>query len=292
MSDNEKKALVPFPIPVVSTLVGAGSQPDDGLDYMTMPKEMETFHAPILPEPEALQSHPNASKTLKALLELLSKKNAGEAVAPLTLLHLAEDDLNLINQVLGEGEVSITIAGTPEVKIQETVFVGVWRVVAIADNVKVYDALEVSTVPNIVVQTADQDAQTEYHPVPLPEELVNVPFIVEEIRTASQDYKTTAELHNVNLTLLPLTEVDIAFIDNQIGTGRIVILSRGYGNCRIVNTCTAHTWRLVFYNSQDKVILNSVEVSRIPEVACAAPEDFIDSEERLREVLAWLVETV
>jgi hydrogenase-1 operon protein HyaF len=42
---------------------------------------------------------------------------------------------------------------------------------------------------------------------------------------------------------------------------------------------------VVYYNSQDAVILNSVEVTDMPEVACAAPEDLQDSAERLVEVL-------
>ena len=81
---------------------------------------------------------------------------------------------------------------------------------------------------------------------------------------------------------------DIAWLDHVLGTGRVLILSRGYGNCRITNTCVPNTWRVVYYNSQDTVILNTVEVTAIPEVACAAPEDLADSLERLREVLEWV----
>ena len=36
------------------------------------------------------------------------------------------------------------------------------------------------------------------------------------------------------------------------------------------------------------MILNSVEVCAIPEVACAAREDLEDSAERLAEVLQWV----
>ncbi|NCS61064.1 MAG: hydrogenase expression/formation protein, partial [Rhodoferax sp.] len=44
--------MKPFPIPVVADL-GPGTQSeDDTLDYITMPQGMETFHTPVLPEPE------------------------------------------------------------------------------------------------------------------------------------------------------------------------------------------------------------------------------------------------
>ena len=60
------------------------------------------------------------------------------------------------------------------------------------------------------------------------------------------------------------------------------------GNCRISSTRVPNTWRVVYYNSQDAMILNSIEVVDMPEVACAAPEDLVDSEQRLREVMAWV----
>ena len=41
----------------------------------------------------------------------------------------------------------------------------------------------------------------------------------------------------------------------------------------------------------DKVILNTVEVVDMPEVAMAAQEDLQDSYDRLCEVLAWLEPT-
>lgn len=66
-------------------------------------------------------------------------------------------------------------------------------------------------------------------------------------------------------------------ITGHSGTGRLLVLSRGHGNCRITNCCVPHTWRVVYYNSQDAVILNTVEVVGVPKVACAAPEDLTDA---------------
>ena len=40
----------------------------------------------------------------------------------------AAEPLGVLNQMLGEGEVSIRIRGPREIRIQETVFAGVWRV--------------------------------------------------------------------------------------------------------------------------------------------------------------------
>lgn len=40
-----------------------------------------------------------------------------------------------------------------------------------------------------------------------------------------------------------------------------------------------------YYNSQDTLILNSLEVAKVPDVAMASIEDIHDSIERLKEIL-------
>ncbi|MFD2838738.1 hydrogenase expression/formation C-terminal domain-containing protein [Azotobacter vinelandii] len=39
-----------------------------------------------------------------------------------------------------------------------------------------------------------------------------------------------------------------------------------------------------YFNSSDRLILDTLEVTGIPQVACAAQEDIDDSAERLREI--------
>ncbi|MCE8470492.1 hydrogenase expression/formation protein, partial [Rhodovulum sulfidophilum] len=57
------------------------------------------------------------------------------------------------------------------------------------------------------------------------------------------------------------------------------------GNCRVAATATPNVWRVQFFNSMDSLILDTFEVTDMPEVALAAPEDLTDSAARLREVL-------
>jgi hydrogenase-1 operon protein HyaF len=65
----------------------------------------------------------------------------------------------------------------------------------------------------------------------------------------------------------------------------VVMLSRGYGNCRITSTLTRNVWWVQYFNSQDTLILNTIEISHVPDVACAAQEDIDDSAQRLHEIL-------
>jgi hydrogenase-1 operon protein HyaF len=89
----------------------------------------------------------------------------------------------------------------------------------------------------------------------------------------------------VNLSLLPHTPEDLAWLDAALGLGSAEVLSRGYGNCRIVATALPNVWRVQFFNSMDTLILDTFEVTEMPEAALAAAEDLADSARRLRDVL-------
>jgi hydrogenase-1 operon protein HyaF len=49
-------------------------------------------------------------------------------------------------------------------------------------------------------------------------------------------------------------------------------------------------WRVRYFNSMDTLILDTIEVTGVPEVACAAREDVADSAERLGEICAIITE--
>lgn len=282
-----------FPIPVRT--IGPGSQPEeDVLDYMPMPQGMETFRAPLLPEPEEVVSLVLACAALRESLVQLGHALKEGGNRSVSLNGLPEADLKLINTVLGEGEVSalVTTQGddSTELRVQESVFAGVWRVVQTANGRVVSDTIELGYVPQALKDTARQDVQASMPrwQGPLPPNVQNAPLLLSEIEDQWKLWKPGQSAYVINLTLLPMSVEDIGFMDHHLGTGRVLILSRGYGNCRITNTCRPNTWRVVYYNSQDLVILNTVEVTELPDVAQAAREDLEDSHERLKEVLEWV----
>jgi len=101
-------------IPLFNVPVGPGSQPEEDLvlDYMPMPSEMEIYEPPVLPEAEELEACPHAVAVLEQLQEVLERYRCGEPGIQLDLAALPAADLELINQVLGEGEVSLIIGAT------------------------------------------------------------------------------------------------------------------------------------------------------------------------------------
>ncbi|MEO8014514.1 MAG: hydrogenase expression/formation protein [Polaromonas sp.] len=282
-----------FPIPVRT--IGPGSQAEeDVLDYMPMPQGMETFRAPILPELDEVVSLVRGCAALREALVQLGHAVQTGGNHSVSLDGLPQADLKLINTVLGEGEVSALVARAGddsfELRVQESVFAGVWRVVQTVGGRVVSDILELGYVPQALKDTARQDI---WEAVPrwqgaLPPNVQNAPLLLSEIEDQWKQWQPGQAAYVVNLTLLPMSVEDIGFMDHHLGTGRVLILSRGYGNCRITNTCMPNTWRVVYYNSQDLVILNTVEVTELPDVAQAAREDLEDSYERLKEVLEWV----
>ncbi|TCJ17175.1 hydrogenase expression/formation protein [Parasulfuritortus cantonensis] len=272
--------MKPFPIPVHA--VGPGSQPeDDALNYMPMPHDMQTYRPPVLPEPEQMQGRAGARRALAAVLAVL----AGGQPGRVDLGDLEPAALELLGQVLGEGEVSARAeSGDSLVLAQESVFAGVWRVREQAAGLTVADAVEVADVPAAL--------RARLHaPVPAiarPEAgagVANAPALLAEIE--EQLGLGTAQ-HVINLTLLPFTPGDGDYLDQALGRNGVTILSRGYGNCRITGTGVPRVWWVQYFNAQDALILNTIEIADVPEVARAAADDLADSRERLAEVLDWI----
>ena len=116
--------------------IGPGSQPaeDDELQYLAMPRDMATFAMPRVPEARrrpmrsprrATCSRPSSPRTERW------DPASGASGPRLDLAGVPEATLAIVNEMLGEGEVSIQVGGRARYRIQESVFTGVWRVCAL-----------------------------------------------------------------------------------------------------------------------------------------------------------------
>ena len=259
---------------------GPGSQPDpeDGneLEYMEMPGDMRVFEARI-PMVEDVSDLQPALALLKHVANLADGVARDGGTQSVDLSQLDAANRGLIAETMGEGEVAMKIRGLPALSVQESVFAGIWNVSGAG-----LDRLEIGSVP--------ADARTRafepFRPaqdVPQSDGVVNAPALIAELQDKSAE--EPGELHVINLTLLPHTEADLAWLEERLGQGSTDILSRGYGNCRVRATALPRVWRVQFFNSMDTLILDTFEVTDMPEVAIAASEDISDSAERLREVI-------
>ncbi|WP_406870062.1 hydrogenase expression/formation protein [Thioclava sp. 'Guangxiensis'] len=258
---------------------GPGSQETgEELEYMELPSGMRTYsaHMPEVDDPSAVTP---ALKTLADIAKAAEACARG-GMASFDLSGLDAPNRALIAETMGQGEVSMKIRGIPALMVQESVFAGVWSVAGAG-----VDRIEVGPVPAVSMTRAFEPYREAQGPqAARPNGVVNAPALVAELYDKSETYRGGLP-HVVNLTLLPHTEEDLVWLDRVLGEGAVTILSRGYGNCRITASALRNVWRVQFFNSMDTLILDTFEVTDMPEVALAAPEDLEDSAERIREVL-------
>ena len=283
------KGAVPSQTGVAQT--GPGSQGEDGLRYMQMPTEMDTFEIPALPEAQELAMYPEVGQILLDLQRSLEQgaANLSGAVScsRIGLDHLSNDACALLYQTLGEGEVAARIEHPGlNLRIQETVLAGVWWLQQLdSDKKATHQWLEVGAGPDHLL-TDSFPFSSDFQMPQVPDGLLNAPPVLLELldKASAHQQQPFTDPHVINFSLLPFTEEDHAFLGNTLSHGGAVILSRGYGNCRITSCAVPGIWRVQYFNSTDQLILDTIEVISIPQSACAAREDLEDSAERLQEI--------
>jgi hydrogenase-1 operon protein HyaF len=276
-----------FPIPVVAVGPGSQSEEDESLQYIPLPSAMMTFAMPVLNEEADPALMAAACRVVEQLRDKMIATPLGATAIPMIeLLDIDAEVVRLLNQTMGEGEVSIAVRGSSGYRIQETVFASVWRLHEHAsDGRLIRDTIMACAIPPMVTKWAQDGVSLECK---IPEKsagMMNAPAVLAEILSKAKTFMAGDAAHVVNLTLLPMSPEDMDVVTMTLGVGAVTILSRGYGNCRITSTQLPNVWWVQYFNSMDALILNTIEVSAVPEVAQASQEDYEDSIERLGE---WL----
>lgn len=271
-----------FPLPVIA--FGPGSQPLDDETFATLdvPSDMCTFRPPVVEFDSPPEVVAAALDFLRGLLAAMRATPYG-AVAPvrLSLRGLPPAVAREIDEMLGEGEVAVL--ANVGLKAQETAFPGIWRIRG--DGV---DDIEASAFPTALRALAHDRRAPPGRDAEPPAGLMNAPALLHEIHGRSDVWRAGMPAHVINLSLLPVTPEDLAWMDDALGRAGISILSRGFGNCRVTATRLPHVWWVQYFNNMEKLILNSIEVVDVPAVAIAAAEDYADTCVRLDEWIASL----
>jgi hydrogenase-1 operon protein HyaF len=283
-----------FPLPVRVT--GSGSQPveDDELQYLAMPRDMNTFRMPIVPERVDGAALSEARDLLAVFLGKLEEwLPAANGRGPrVDLGSVSPPALEIMNQMLGEGEVSIQVGGERKFRIQESVFTGLWRVCALdRDGLLAEDWLEAGMLPESVVPTARDAGRATPPRIDVPQGAMNSPALLAEIGSQLATRSRGDPAHVINLTLFPMTSEDHDVLAQALPVGPVAMISRGFGNCHVTSTGLADVWRVQYFNNMNTLILNTIEVVEVPEVVLAAAEDLVDSRERLAELVDWMSES-
>lgn len=274
-------------IPVVQ-IVGPGSQPTEvdetTLAYISLPTEMSKYRAPDVAL-DALVSQPGARETLHWLEHALADWTEAGGTVLTDLGRIDAESRTLLNQILGEGEVSLRYSGARKAISQESVLTGVWRTLYLdADGLVERDLLEVGRVPHLVgLEPAPASIHATRPPVD-PADVMNALPLLTELTDGSARYQPGAN-RVINLSLLPMTQADLVLLDERLGHGALHLLSRSYGQCHVHSTGLPNVWWVRYFNSMGTLILDTIELVDVPAVVCAAPEDIADSRQRLLALL-------
>lgn len=277
-------------IPVIP--LGPGSQPEESdgaqLEYIDLPKEVRTYSRPDIPEPEEVRDLLGAREAMDWLRKAIANYDPEGEPVMANISRLDETNRDLVNQILGDGEVSARFQGVVRARMQESVLAGIWRTFYLdEDDNLTHDLIEVGDVPYLVrmPSSSDPDPMARLRRQKPPEGVANALPLITEITDYAARFPLTRRPHSINLTLLPLSEEDLEFLETILGKGPVDILSRGYGDCRVASTAVPNVWRVRYYNSMGTLILDSIEIIDVPGVACAAREDIEDSGGRLDDIL-------
>jgi hydrogenase-1 operon protein HyaF len=187
---------------------------------------------------------------------------------------------SLLASMLGQGEVSVTVTGAAPAQIRESALQGLWMVDAPGRQ-----GIELADLPEVVLRTVSSAGGRLDLPAvdALPAGAMNVLPVLAEIK---HHMGIRGDSHEINLTLLPMTEVDLQLLETVLGHGDVEIWARGYGSCRITSCAAGQIWRIHYFNSEDRMILDLIQVGGVPVAARATEEDMTESAVRLDELIA------
>jgi hydrogenase-1 operon protein HyaF len=275
----------------------AGAAPqlveDEMLQYLPMPREMNDFRMPILPGRAGAAALRESRELLAAFLRDIDHWNPeSDAHGPrIDLAGMPAAALGVTTQMLGEGEVSIRIGGSTPFRIQESMFAGIWRVCAFdGAGTLARDWLEAAALPSVVAAAARTVAAPVLADVERPTGAVCAPALVAEIEAQMRERRPGRPAHVINLTFFPMTSDDHDLLDRALSIGPVAIISHTFGKCRITSTGARDVWRVQYFNGMNTLVLNTIEIVDVPEVAVAAVEDVAVSRARLAELVDWMNE--
>lgn len=256
----------------------------DGEEATALSPAISAPSRSCLPEPG-----PDAAPVaalLRDLLAALRGHRAHDAGVVRAAGGLGAAGIALLDQVLGQGEVSLIVTGACEYQVQESVLTGVWRVRTfdIAGQ-PVADHVEIADIPQVVRAAAASGTDAELPIGAAPDGAMNVMPVLAEIRSRMAADPAGTANHVISFSLLPMNDVDMTHLKQVLGVGPIQMMSRGYGSCRVVSTARRHVWSVQYLNAMDVVILDTLEIGDVPLSVCAADEDFEDSAIRLEQIL-------
>jgi hydrogenase-1 operon protein HyaF len=262
------------------------TDPSEELNLLGMPNAMKPRKISRLVTGDHKAS-PAMRVFLDKLAAALKTYRPGDRAIGLSLRDLTKEDIEILGDLLGDGEVSVVAGHDPLYQVQESSMAGIWRVQATdAAGHQVLDIVEVGDVPSLVrAAIGALPLSVPALPDDIAPGVMNAPAVLTEIAERAGRWRPGLRNHVVNFTLMPMTEDDTALLTRVLGQAPLTIVSGGYGTCRVLMTNVRHVWAVQYMNAMGNTILDTVEVGDVPASVLAAREDFEDSAVRLSDMV-------
>lgn len=109
----------------------------------------------------------------------------------------------------------------------------------------------------------------------------NAAAVLREIAARLESLARSGENGVIDLGALPLSPADKAWLAEQLGTGEVEIKLDLDGPSDVRETRYAGVWWLVHRNPRNVVTGEFIEITRVPELVMAHPDDIISGSESL-----------
>jgi hydrogenase-1 operon protein HyaF len=116
----------------------------------------------------------------------------------------------------------------------------------------------------------------------------NAPPLLREISELLRCLLETGETAAIDLSALPLTPADLDWLRDKLGEGEIAVTLQASGESTLNETACPGVWWVTHHNEQGAVTSQFIEVSFVPELVKAHPQDVEIGRENLEFLISDL----
>ena len=113
----------------------------------------------------------------------------------------------------------------------------------------------------------------------------NAPVLLREIAEYVKVLLETGESTAIDLNAMPLTPADLEWLHERLGQGEIEVTLNADGESTLSETACPGVWWVVHRNEKGAVASQFIEVSPVPELVKAHPEDIKIGLEHLKSLI-------
>ena len=101
----------------------------------------------------------------------------------------------------------------------------------------------------------------------------NAPVLLREIAELGRRLLSTGESAAIDLRALPLTPADLDWLRETLGQGQVMATLEAEGESTLIETVCPGVWWVTHHNDHGAVASEFIEVTLVPELLKAHPDD-------------------